>query len=117
MKRLFGFIVALVAVLWAVAPLLGAAAPIAMTAAEFKYTPKDVTATAGDITFNVANKGTVEHNFVIEDPKGKVLKEVDAIQPGKSAPVKVNLKAGKYVIVCTVPGHREAGMQASLTVK
>ncbi len=117
MSRVVGVLLVVLAVTGVVVPLLGAPAPIAMTAMEFKYTPKDVTAAAGDITFNVTNKGTVEHNFVVEDPKGKVLKEVDAIQPGKSAPVKVSLKAGKYVIVCTVPGHREAGMQASLTVK
>jgi len=117
MSRFFGVLVAVVAVFGAMAPLRGAPAPLAVTATEFKYAPKDVAAAAGDITFNVANKGTVEHNFVVEDPKGKVLKEVDSIQPGKSVQVKVNLKAGKYAIVCTVPGHREAGMVATLTVK
>jgi len=109
--------VALLAVVWAAAPLLGGPAPVAITATEFKWTPKDVSAAAGEITFNVVNKGTVEHNFVVEDPKGKVLKEVDAILPGKTMTVKVTLKAGKYAIVCTVPGHREAGMVATLTVR
>jgi uncharacterized cupredoxin-like copper-binding protein len=117
MKRILVIMAALLAVGAAVVPLRGAPAPVTVTATEFKYTPKDVTAAAGDITFNVMNKGTVEHNFVVEDPKGKVLKEVDAIQPGKTLQVKVTLKAGKYAIVCTVPGHREAGMVATLTVK
>ncbi len=117
MNRLFAFLVVLLAGLAVVTPLWGAPAPVAMTATEFKWTPKDVNVAAGDVTFNVVNKGTVEHNFVVEDPKGKVVKEVDSIQPGKSAQVKVTLKAGKYAIVCTVPGHREAGMVATLTVK
>lgn len=117
MNRLFAFLVVLLAGLAVVTPLRGAPAPVALTATEFKWTPKDVNVAAGDVTFNVVNKGTVEHNFVIEDPKGKVVKEVDSIQPGKSAQVKVTLKAGKYAIVCTVPGHREAGMVATLTVK
>ncbi|MDQ7848922.1 MAG: cupredoxin domain-containing protein [Armatimonadota bacterium] len=101
----------------AITPLLGVPGPVALVATEFKWTPKDVTAATGEITFNVVNKGTVEHNFVIEDAKGKVLKEVDAILPGKSVQVRVTLKAGKYVIVCTVPGHREAGMVGTLSVK
>src|SRR3990170_8885508 len=117
MHRLFGLVVVLLAELAVVTPLRGAPAPVAMTATEFKWTPKDVNVAAGDVTFNVVNKGTVEHNFVVEDPKGKVVKEVDSIQPGKSAQVKVTLKAGKYAIVCTVPGHREAGMGAPLTVR
>src|SRR3990170_708141 len=100
MHRLFGLVVVLLAGLAIVTPLLGAPAPVALTATEFKWAPKDVSVAAGDATFNVVNKGTVEHNFVVEDPKGKV-----------------NLKAGKYAIVCTVPGHREAGMVATLTVK
>ncbi len=103
--------------LGAITPLRGAPAPVVLAATEFKWTPKDVSVAAGDITFSVANKGTVEHNFVIEDAKGKVLKEVDAILPGKTMQVKVTLKAGKYTIVCTVPGHREAGMVGTLTVK
>src|SRR3989337_2160554 len=117
MYRLFGLGVVLLAGLAIVTPLLGAPAPGALTATGVKWAPKDVSGAAGGVTFNVVNKGTVEHNFVVEDPKGKVLKEVDSIQQGKSAQVKVTLKAGKYAIVCTVPGHREAGMVATLTVK
>ncbi len=117
MNRLWALLFVLLAGLAIATPLLGAPAPVAMTATEFKWTPKEITVAAGDVTFNVANKGTVEHNFVIEDAKGKVVKEVDSVQPGKTLQVKVNLKAGKYSIVCTVPGHREAGMVATLTVK
>lgn len=117
MRTPFVIFLVVAAGLAAIAPLLGAPAPVALVATEFKWTPKDVTAAAGEITFNVVNKGTVEHNFVVEDAKGKVLKEVDAILPGKTMQVKVTLKAGKYTIVCTVPGHREAGMVGTLTVK
>jgi len=112
-----GLLVVVVLVVVGATPLLGAPAPVVLTATEFKWTPKDVTVTAGEITFTIVNKGSVEHNFVVEDAKGKALKEVEAILPGKTMTVKVSLKAGKYTIACTVPGHREAGMVGTLTVK
>ncbi len=117
MSRFVGFPLVMLAVLWATAPLLGGAAQPALTATEFKWTPKDVTVAPGEVTFAVTNKGTIEHNFVVEDAKGKALKQFDGIQPGKTVQVKVSLKVGKYTIACTVPGHREAGMIATLTVK
>lgn len=117
MSRFVGLPLVALAVLWATSPLLGGAAQPALTASEFKWTPKVLTVPAGEVTFGVTNKGSIEHNFVIEDGKGKPLKQVDGIQPGKTVQVKVALKAGKYTIVCTVPGHREAGMLGALTVK
>lgn len=117
MSRFVGLPLIMLALLWTTSPLLGGAAPSALTASEFKWKPKDVTVAPGEVTFAVTNKGTIEHNFVIEDAKGKVLKQVDGIQPGKTVQVKVALKAGKYTIACTVPGHREAGMVGTLIVK
>ena len=37
--------------------------------------------------------------------------------PGRSETLKLDLEPGKYVIACTVPGHRELGMVGSLAVK
>jgi plastocyanin len=35
---------------------------------------------------------------------------------GKPAQLKANLKPGKYTFYCDIPGHREAGMEGTLTV-
>ena len=117
MSRFVGLPLVVLALFYATSPLLGGAVPAALNASEFKWTPKEVTVAAGEVTFAVTNKGTIEHNFVVEDAKGKALKQFDGIQPGKTVQVKVALKAGKYTIACTVPGHREAGMVGTLIVK
>ena len=37
--------------------------------------------------------------------------------PGRSKHLKVDLAPGRYVMACTVPGHRELGMVGFITVK
>ncbi len=41
----------------------------------------------------------------------------DGITPGASSWVTVTLPAGRYEVVCNLPGHYAAGMYAQLTVK
>ena len=38
------------------------------------------------------------------------------IQPGKSATLNVDLKPGTYDVYCSIPGHKQAGMDVKLTV-
>jgi uncharacterized cupredoxin-like copper-binding protein len=40
----------------------------------------------------------------------------DLVAQGKTS-VSTELAPGQYVFYCTVPGHRQAGMQGTLTVK
>ena len=35
---------------------------------------------------------------------------------GESDELKVDLKPGEYTIYCDIPGHREAGMEGTITV-
>jgi uncharacterized cupredoxin-like copper-binding protein len=58
----------------------------------------------------------VGHNVEIQDPSGKVLGGTKTIT-GTSATANVNLKPGKYTFFCSVPGHEQAGMKGTLTVK
>jgi uncharacterized cupredoxin-like copper-binding protein len=72
-------------------------------------------APAGTLEIDSVNKSSVDHNIAIEgsglDEKGPVVKN------GAVSKVSVDLKAGDYVFYCSVPGHREAGMEGKLTVK
>lgn len=85
---------------------------------EFSIAPSPSTVSAGRITFRVKNDGSIEHNFVVfSSDKSKKLAEVDAIKPGQSQELAVQLQAGEYRLVCTVPGHEEAGMHTTIRVQ
>jgi uncharacterized cupredoxin-like copper-binding protein len=89
---------------------------VRLIAREFAYEPKDVVTSTGGITFHVENRGATEHNFVVEGPSRRKLAEIATILPGKSEDVTAILAPGTYSIVCTLPGHRDAGMVGTVRV-
>jgi uncharacterized cupredoxin-like copper-binding protein len=72
--------------------------------------------TAGDVTFVVKNPSTIAHNFVIEGNGVKVASKTIGAKKTQNLTLK-GLAPGEYQIVCTLPGHREAGMVAKLILK
>ena len=96
------------------------------------------TASAGEITFEVLNssKDTI-HEMIItrlrdlsmlfpfnpveirvdEDKMPDILGEVSELEPGKTAALRLDLKPGKYLLFCNVPGHFTSGMWTIFTVK
>lgn len=71
---------------------------------------------AGDVTFVVRNPSTAAHNFGIEGNGIKALSKTFGAKKTVNLTLK-GLAPGEYLIVCTLPGHREAGMVAKLTLK
>lgn len=105
---------------WPAPAPLTAAAPgttVAVTTREFAFEPAVLTVPAGAITFEVRNEGVIEHNFVVEDAQRTALASIAVIAPGATESVTATLAPGTYTVVCTLPGHREAGMVGTLTVK
>lgn len=82
---------------------------------EMYYDPDVLVATAGEITVTFENVGIVEHDFVVEEVGD--LDVVGMVDPGERATGTVELEPGTYTVYCTVPGHRNAGMQATLEVR
>ncbi|MBI4277141.1 MAG: cupredoxin domain-containing protein [Armatimonadetes bacterium] len=81
---------------------------------EFTFTPKALVARPGQVKISVVNKGMIEHNLVVPALRNVTTK---AVPPGKSAALDLTVGPGTHQIVCDVPGHREAGMVATLTVR
>lgn len=77
---------------------------------EFAVTPATV-GVGGSL--HVMDEGTAAHNLTIE---GTDLKTADLPVGGDAVLQLGDLAAGKYTMYCAIPGHREAGMQAELTV-
>ena len=85
---------------------------------EFAYNPNTFNANVGQpITFKITNKGTVDHTFVIMGLDGKEAAKATIKTGGTETLQFTPTTAGNYPIVCDLPGHKEAGMQGTLTVK
>src|SRR5919204_4112023 len=66
----------------------------------------------GEITVKMANKSGTPHDIVIDGKgKGQVVKD------GGVSQFKADFTSGTYTFYCSVPGHRQVGMQGKLTVK
>lgn len=104
---------------------------ITVNMVEFMFTPNDFTVPAGEeITLELNNNGAVEHNFVIlkkgetaevnfdhDANLDKILFEAK-LGPGETGTFTLALpEAGEYEIICSIPGHLAAGMQAKLVAK
>jgi plastocyanin len=80
------------------------------------YTSDEATAKAGKVTVNFTNSSPVPHNVDIEDENGKTVAETEVLSEGSDS-TTANLKPGTYTFFCEVPGHRQGGMEGTLTVK
>jgi plastocyanin len=80
------------------------------------YTSDKVTAKAGKDTIDFTNPQPLMHDVAIEDSSGETVAKTDTVAEGSDS-ATAELKPGTYTFFCTVPGHREAGMEGTLTVK
>lgn len=82
---------------------------------QLKFTKSDLTAKAGQATVDFTNSSSLAHNMTIEDSSGKQVGATPTFAGGTKS-FTADLKPGKYTFYCSVPGHRQAGMQGTLTV-
>ena len=81
-----------------------------------KFDKSAYDATAGDIEIGYVNDDTIRHTLVVVEGDTKVgTLELKVNKRGDTDLGSINLPAGNYVLLCTVPGHQS--MKADLTVK
>ena len=84
--------------------------------AGLKFDKSAFDATAGDIEIGYVNDDTIRHTLVVVEGDTKVgTLELKVNKRGDTDLGSINLPAGNYVLLCTVPGHQS--MKADLTVK
>jgi uncharacterized cupredoxin-like copper-binding protein len=98
---------------------------------ELKMQAAPAAVKAGPVTFVVTNKGKAPHEMVVVPlAKGETkvamkngravekgaLGEAPEMGGGKTKTITLNLKKGKYVLLCNVPGHYAGGMFTSFNV-
>jgi plastocyanin len=72
-------------------------------------------AAAGEVTITFDNPASIEHDVAIESG-GEEIAKSDLVSEGMTE-VTANLEPGEYAFYCSVPGHREGGMEGTLTVE
>ena len=79
------------------------------------YDRTEGTVKAGTVTIRLANASSIEHNVAVAQG-ARELGRSDTIQ-GADTELEVDLRSGEYEFYCTVEGHREAGMEGTLTAR
>jgi plastocyanin len=82
---------------------------------QLRFNTTSLQARAGSVQLILANPSPIQHNISIQGPG--VNAQGPTVGHGSTSTVSASLKPGTYTFYCSVPGHRQAGMQGTLTVK
>jgi plastocyanin len=83
---------------------------------QLAYDKTSLTAKAGKVSIDFTNMAPLDHNMTIESASHKILGATPTFAGGSKV-LTLDLKPGTYKFFCSVPGHRMAGMEGTLTVK
>jgi plastocyanin len=96
----------------------GAATKLSLSAdpgGQLKYSTSSLAAKAGKVSIDFTNMSPLSHSVTVASSSGAVIGATPTFQ-GSSKTVSLQLKPGTYTFYCSVPGHRAAGMQGTITV-
>src|SRR5919198_1512268 len=82
---------------------------------KLRFNTSSLDAKAGKVTIVLSNPSSLSHNVSLEGQG--VDQEGETVGQGGTSRVSVTLKPGTYTYYCSVPGHRQGGMEGTLTVK
>lgn len=92
----------------------GSLARLTISETEFKIHVPATKVAPGTVDVQVTNDGKTIHNLVVKGPG--VTKSTKDLKPGEQDSFQVALKAGTYELYCSIPGHKQLGMDAKLQV-
>jgi plastocyanin len=93
----------------------GGTLQLAAEPAAIAYDKTKLSSKPGEVTINFTNPSPLQHDVVISEDD-RILAQSDLISDSQTS-VSAKLAPASYVFYCSVPGHREAGMEGTLTVR
>ena len=96
------------------APAASAVSLAANPSGLLSYDTKQLSAKAGTVRITLMNAAALEHNVTIA--RGSKVLGATPTFVGGSRSLTVSLAPGTYTFYCSVPGHRQAGMEGALKV-
>jgi len=86
---------------------------LTVRASEFRFTPETIALKVGEpAQLTVTNVGNVQHTFTIPDLEVNLILASGQTLTADFTPTE----SGSFELLCTVPGHKEAGMVATVEV-
>jgi plastocyanin len=82
---------------------------------DLRFTTQSLDARAGRVTIQMENPSPISHNVSVEG--GGVEEEGKTVGQGGTSTASAVLRPGEYAFYCSVPGHRQGGMEGTLTVR
>jgi plastocyanin len=82
---------------------------------QLAYVSTRATARPGPLKIESKNDAQIPHDIALEG--NGVNEKGETVQDGGTSEIEVDLRAGEYTYYCTLPGHREGGMEGTLTVE
>lgn len=85
---------------------------------EFKIDPPTVSLAAGTYQFVYVNDGKFPHDLHVtgQGSTQEIAGATATLKAGEMGSFTITLKPGTYTFFCAVPGHKDRGMQGTLTV-
>lgn len=87
---------------------------LVFVAVDLEFEEAPTTAPSGEVTIAIDNQGGAPHDVTIEEVGDEPVAEASGGETGEGT---VTLEPGSYTYYCSVPGHREAGMEGTLDVQ
>ncbi|HET7568860.1 MAG TPA: plastocyanin/azurin family copper-binding protein [Gaiellaceae bacterium] len=92
-------------------------ARVQVVASEFRLTLSRGAVRAGTAIVELVNMGEDTHDLKVRRAGGGPTTSWRIVRPGEHVDRRLTLRPGRYVLWCSLPGHRALGMQAVLVVR
>jgi hypothetical protein len=85
-------------------------------ASEYHLGASRRSAPPGVLVAELKNNGQDDHDLAVRDARGRIIASTGVVRHGALGRLRVHLRPGRYVLVCTLADHEALGMRAVLVV-